>query len=165
MRLTKALFDECEVIHINALNIESCDDCKYCNHVAGCKFKHDEMPKLIDKIKQANTLVIASPIYFGALTDQLLKVINRFQQFFSAKFTLDAPYPEVQSLFFVNTCGADNNTMFDGAKLTMNILASLLNAEHKFQFTMQNTDHLSKNDEKKIIKDYKIQLKNVYEQS
>jgi len=158
MQLTTALFGKHPTIHVYDLDLKSCDDCKYCTHVAGCKFKKDDMTTVIEAINNADTLIIASPIYFGALSDQLLKVINRFQQFFSAKFNLNAPYPTVDKLYFVNTCGADNETMFDGARLTMNILASLTNAKTHKQFTLKNTDNTSVKAKTSLINEYKKQL-------
>lgn|GEM_PF-878859 len=159
MTLATALFNTDNIIHAYDKEVNSCDDCKYCNFKAGCKFKNDDMPFIIEKIHEADTLVIASPIYFGTLSDQTLKILNRFQQFFSAKFTLDGPYPKIKNLIMINTCGANNLTMFEGVKVTLNILKSLFDAERVEHITVANTDEVPITINHPAIADYLKQLK------
>ena len=72
-----------EIKYINAYDItaDSCDDCKYCHTKKGC-VKRDDMDFIYELLYSANTLIISSPVYFGGMSDQTMKIINRFQRFF-----------------------------------------------------------------------------------
>lgn len=160
MTLANALFKDIEAINAYDFNVAPCDDCKVCSHKPWCKHK-DMMDTLVQKLFTVDTLVIISPIYFGALTDQTLKILNRFQRFFGAKFDLNAPYPFLKRIYIVSTCGADNPAMFAGAELTLSILKSLFNAKHAELFSALNTDTINPLDEanKERIKHYKDKIK------
>ncbi len=141
MTLAGEIFDveNANVLHLYDMEIASCDDCKACQHNIGCKFG-DDWVKIYEALQNEDTLVLVSPIYFGALTDTLLRALNRFQQVFAAKFTHKIKTPNVKNLYLVATCGADNSVMFEGVDITMTILKQLLNAENMHAFTLTNTD-------------------------
>lgn len=61
-----------------------CIDCRYCQTHEGCAIK-DDMQGLYDDIRDADCIVIASPIYFSELTGRLLDLASRFQTFYCAR--------------------------------------------------------------------------------
>lgn len=107
------------------MNIQSCDDCKYCEKVLGCN-KNDDMNQVYELLNEADTLIISSPVYFGSLSDQAMKLINRFQRYYGQKFVLkDNNIPTFKNLILVSTQGSEKLRMFNGPLETMNILERL----------------------------------------
>ncbi len=116
--------EDIKTINAYDLNISSCDDCKYCEKKIGC-VKKDDMQEIYKLLEQANTLLIASPIYFGAMTDKMMKLINRFQRYYSDKFIHNIEVPTFDNLILVSTQGSQKVRMFNGALETMHILERL----------------------------------------
>lgn len=152
--------EEIKYVDTYNVNVESCDDCKYCHTKIGCT-KSDDMDGIYELLFEADTLIISSPVYFGGLTDQTMKVINRFQRFFEQKFSIrDKNTPKFNNLVFVSTQGGVNTKMFTGIEVTFEILKLLFNPEYSEIITIPSTDlhhPLDKSSTKKQIQ--KIQKK------
>jgi len=128
------------VINSYQQTIISCDDCKYCDHQIGCS-KSDDMDHIHELLEQATTLIIASPIYFGGLSDQTMKIINRFQRYYSQKWVLkDLNIPQFDNLILVSTQGSDKLRMFNGAIETMNILDKLFTPKYTNNIMIPESD-------------------------
>ena len=156
LELTKAILEDnkeqVKFINTYNINVESCDDCKYCSSKVGC-IKKDDMNQIYDLLEETNTLIISSPVYFGALSDKTLAVINRFQRYFGQKFDLkDNNIPKIDNVIFVNTAGSKKKRMFRGLKETSKILSFLFNSKYNKNLFIGNSDHVSPLSTKKAIK-------------
>ena len=141
--LLKHTKEDYHIINCYDQKVISCNDCKFCDHKLACN-KVDDMEEIYTLLEQANTLILSSPIYFGALSNELLKVINRFQRYFAQKFVHKKPLPiSLTNMILVASAGSDNEKMFDGAKKTLDILSSLFQPKHTFFLQAKNTDHVS----------------------
>lgn len=139
-RLLKNITDDISILNAYDQNIESCQDCKYCDHAIGCS-RNDDMNNIYTKLYKANTLIISSPIYFGGLSDKIMSIINRFQRFYSQKFTLkEGSIPTFKNIILVVSQGSDKNRMFNGAKETINILDKLFEPENVFELYIPSSD-------------------------
>ena len=68
---------EVEKIRICEKKIAPCMGCYFCQtHQDQCALK-DDMPAIVDKIMQADVLVLASPVYFYSINAQMKAVIDR----------------------------------------------------------------------------------------
>lgn len=76
---------ECRVVNTCNRKIAPCIDCRYCWEHAGCAFV-DDMQNVYKYIEECDNIIIASPIYFGELTGQLLSVGSRLQTYFCARY-------------------------------------------------------------------------------
>ncbi len=141
MTVANAIFPNTITLHAYDLTIAACDDCKLCHHTLGCKY-HDDIDQVLKHFKPCDHLIIVSPIYFGALTDQLLKLFNRFQMLFEAKFTHQKPLFNISQLTLISTCAAKDDSMFAGATLTRDILASLFDSKQVHTLLLNNTDEI-----------------------
>lgn len=142
LAIAKKTLANCEYKMINAYdyNIASCDDCKYCENKIGCS-KRDSMDEIIDVLYSIDTLVISSPIYFGALSDRLLAIINRFQRFYGQKFTLnDSSTPKINTLIMITTQGSEKLFMNNGVLVTHQILTKLFEVKQDFVIQGKNCD-------------------------
>ena len=143
MNVVNALFEPNTLTTIHAYEqyLHPCDDCKVCRKHLRCKYT-DAMQPVFKALKETNTLIIASPIYFGALTDQLMRIINRFQSLFEAKFTHEKTFTTIDNLILISTCASTDKTMFQGATLTLDILKKLFNSKNTLSLTLTNTESI-----------------------
>lgn len=161
MRVANHVLTDFEVtpIHAYEQNVHACDDCKVCHYKLGCKFT-DDHTTIIDALKNTDTFILTTPIYFGAMSDQLLKIINRFQQLFERKYTHKVHEFTLKNLIVVSTCASTDDAMFDGLKLTTNILKELFNVTHVHTLLLSNTDHEDPlKTQLKSINEFKITIK------
>jgi len=67
-----------EKITLNNLTISPCQECANMPEDGTCKIR-DDFQKLYEKIKIADGVILASPIFFGSLSAQVKIMIDRFQ--------------------------------------------------------------------------------------
>ncbi len=72
---------ECQILDCQKLDIKYCVDCRYCQNNFECVV-NDDMQSIYKKIEEADVLIFATPIYFGSVSAQIKKVIDRFQVYF-----------------------------------------------------------------------------------
>lgn len=77
---------EGEILVVNAYEsqIKGCVDCRYCWKHPRCAFA--DFQELDQEIRNADNLVIASPIYFSEITGELLKILSKTQVYWSGRF-------------------------------------------------------------------------------
>lgn len=126
--LLKTYNSDINIFNPYQMTIHSCDDCKYCHFVKGCS-KQDDMYQIYQSIEKTDILIISSPIYFGHFTDQTMKIINRFQRYFSDKWIQKNTAPKIKQLIIVSSAAHDNE-MFKGLDVTISILEKLFSIEH-----------------------------------
>ncbi len=128
------------------MEFHSCDDCQYCFKKIGCKYK-DDMKQLNQDLYNTDVLVIASPIYFGFLSDKTAKIINRFQRFFGQKvIQMDDHIPHIKHIVFIATSGSFKKIMFKGLKPLTYILSKLFHSQI-------HTIYISHTDEINVLSD------------
>jgi len=78
---------ETQVYLLNRMNFQGCQGC------GGCKTKEDhcvvedDLAPLLAAVKDAEVLVLASPVYFGDLSGQMKCFFDRFYSFANPDFT------------------------------------------------------------------------------
>lgn len=70
--------------------IGPCVDCRACWSAPGCSMD-DEMQAVYPYLAACNTVVLASPIWFGSLSGPLLNIASRLQTLFAAKYFRGEP--------------------------------------------------------------------------
>ena len=76
-----------DVIPVSDHNVKPCTGCNSCFEREGNKcFQQDDMTEIYEKLKDADTLIIASPVYFYGISSQLKAVIDRFHTPMRNKF-------------------------------------------------------------------------------
>lgn len=67
---------QAEKLRIAELNIGYCSACYACKKIGHC-VKQDDMALVIEKMKAADVIVLATPVYFYTMNAQLKTVIDR----------------------------------------------------------------------------------------
>ena len=68
---------EVEKIRVAQKKIGYCSACYYCRDHGGVCAKKDDMAELLQKMIDANVIVLASPVYFYSIDAQMKTVIDR----------------------------------------------------------------------------------------
>lgn len=69
---------EVEVLHVGKMKIAGCLGCEYCHGKGeGTCIQKDDMDKVMPAYLEADMIVYASPIYYFAMTAQLLAAMQR----------------------------------------------------------------------------------------
>ncbi len=78
---------------LNFMNIKPCQDCGGCEKNGACVLR-DDMTDVYPAIREADRIILASPIFFFGLSAQAKIMIDRCQSFWCEKYLLHRPLPE-----------------------------------------------------------------------
>lgn len=76
-----------KIYNLNIMNIKPCQNCGGCNENGECIFR-DDMDQIYDAIRSAHRIILASPIFFFALSAQTKLMIDRCQCLWIEKYIL-----------------------------------------------------------------------------
>jgi len=81
-----------QIFDLNSMNIQPCQNCGGCDDTGEC-IVHDDMDEIYEAIRTADRIILASPIFFFALSAQAKIMIDRCQSFWCEKYLLKKPIP------------------------------------------------------------------------
>lgn len=87
------------------LNIRPCIGCNHCGMDGDCVFK-DDMAKILDAVEAADMLVLATPVYYFAMTAPLKATIDRFYS-----RTGRISYKRLRTAFIMTCWNTDDSTV------------------------------------------------------
>ena len=120
-----------EKIILNDLKISPCQECEKVKDDGTCKIE-DDFQGLYEKIKKADGIILASPIFFGSLSAQTKAMIDRFQCAWRYKYVLKKNISEkTRPGVFISVEGSKREDFFENAKsIVRNFFAT---AEIKYE--------------------------------
>lgn len=69
--------NSCETVFLSDYDLEYCTDCEACRECGVCPLNDDFM-EIVEKIKQCDLLILASPMWHHAVTGYMKVFIDRF---------------------------------------------------------------------------------------
>ena len=78
---------------LNLMRIKPCQDCGSCEKTGKCIID-DDMNEIYPAIREADRIILASPIFFFALSAQTKAMIDRCQAFWCEKYLMKPTIPE-----------------------------------------------------------------------
>ena len=90
------------------MKIGGCLGCNKCFSQNGTCVQKDEMPQILDALREADAVVFASPVYYFSVAAQLKTAIDRM-------YALNAAKPLIKRTSLLMTCGASEASVADGA--------------------------------------------------
>lgn len=119
-----------EKIVLNDLRFSPCQECEDMKDDGSC-IVDDDMQGLYEKIRTADALVLASPIFFGSVSAQTKMMIDRFQCLWRAKYILnkDIGFKRIKGVF-VSVEGSKRPDFFENAKSIVRNLFATINADY-----------------------------------
>jgi len=131
---------ETEKIALNKLSFSPCQECEGLSEDRECIIK-DDMHLVYTQLRDADAVILASPIFFGSLSAQAKMMIDRFQCTWQLKYILnkDTGYKEKKGVF-ISVEGSDRKDFFDNARsIAKNFLATI-NAEYAGELFCSGVD-------------------------
>lgn len=80
------------VFTLNTMNIMPCQNCGGCDETGICVYE-DDMTQVYEAIRTCDRIILASPIFFSALSAQTKMMIDRCQAFWCEKYLLKKTIP------------------------------------------------------------------------
>lgn len=95
-----------------SMNASACTDCKFCSGTFGCS--SDDLDSFFEAYESCDVFIAAFPIYFLSLPAPMKSVLDRFQKYFSARFSLNIKRPVEKERIglLVSSCGSGDETVF-----------------------------------------------------
>ena len=120
-----------EKIILNELDFAPCQECEDIRNDGTCIIE-DDFIGVYRKIKEADCIVIASPIFFGSISAQTKMMIDRFQCAWWAKYKYDKDLFEKRKVgAFVSVAATSRTDFFENAKTVVKHFFSVTNIEYK----------------------------------
>src|SRR5271157_3713688 len=80
------------IFKLNVMKIKPCQNCGSCNDTGICAVK-DDMEEVRGSIREADRIILASPIFFFGLSAQSKIMVDRCQSFWCEKYLLNKTIP------------------------------------------------------------------------
>lgn len=93
IRGVKEAGHDVKVFNLNLMKVRPCQDCGGCDNTGICVLD-DDMNEIYSAIREADRIILASPIFFFGLSAQAKAMIDRCQSFWCEKYLLKKPIPE-----------------------------------------------------------------------
>lgn len=131
---------ETEKIILNRLKFSPCQECEDMRGDGECIIK-DDMHEIYKKIRDADAVVLASPIFFGSLSAQTKMMIDRFQCLWRLRYILnkDTGYNKKKGVF-ISVEGSDRKDFFANAKAVVKNLFATIGAEYAEELFCSKVD-------------------------
>lgn len=68
---------ETEMITLADKTIQPCAECMYCKSEKTCSNQEDDFLPVFEKMKEAQGIILSSPVFFGSATPQIKALIDR----------------------------------------------------------------------------------------
>jgi multimeric flavodoxin WrbA len=115
--------NEVEIISVADYKVNPCIGCNSCftREKNEC-FQNDDMPVIYEKLRKADTVVIASPVYFYGISAQLKAVIDRLHTPMRDEF-------HIKRLALLLVGAASLPELFDAIKLQYQLVLNFFHLE------------------------------------
>lgn len=128
-----------EKIILDRLEIAPCKEIYTCLKDGDCALR-DDMTGIYPKILEADTIIIATPIFFYTVSAQLMAFISRCQAFWSRKYVLKNLDIPLKRGAFIGVGATKGIRLFEGPKLTIKYFFQAINAEYKEELLIRGVD-------------------------
>ena len=120
-----------EKVALSNLTFSPCQECENLRDDGNCIIE-DDMHLIYEKIKGADGVVLASPIFFGSLSAQTKMMVDRFQCAWRAKSILKKELFKKKKIgAFISAAASDKKDFFDNARMIVKNLFATIKVDYK----------------------------------
>ena len=120
-----------EKIILNDLKFCPCQECEDIAGDSVCVID-DDWHQVYKRIKNADAVILASPIFFGSISAQAKMMIDRFQCVWRAKYILKKDiFNQRKKGGFISVQASARKDFFDNAKSIVKNFFAVINADYK----------------------------------
>ena len=137
-----------EIVRIADLNVGPCIACGGCTKTGRCVIEDDmHVQGVYDKVLTTQNVILASPIYFYAISAQLKMFIDRMQAMWSRKQLLAAQgkwqvSPDKKG-YFLSVAATRGPKIFDGSKMCVQYAYDAMGFNYSGEFFVRGVDKRS----------------------
>lgn len=133
-----------ETILVNNLDFQPCMEMMFCTEHETCIID-DDMQQMYTKIRDADSIIIATPVMTMGIPGRLKSFMDRFQVFFMAKYlrnqSLVAPEKrKIRRGLFICISGMKIPEVFVGAKLTAKAFFDIIDCPYRDELLISDMD-------------------------
>jgi multimeric flavodoxin WrbA len=108
---------------------------------------NDELRQVYEKFKEADGIIVATPIMTMGIPGMLKSFMDLFQAFFVSKYVLKVPLVPAGKRgkrlgLFISIAGMDCPTVFDGAKTTVTAFFEILDFRYSGDILINDMDSI-----------------------
>ena len=142
MQAAESLGAQTRTIEVAQKNIIPCKEYVVCEKKGFCPIDDDIKTEIYPLIRQAEVVVLASPIFFFNMTAQLKALVDRCQLFWARKYKLKLTDPAKKTKRgFVLAVGASKGkSLFDGLQLTAKYFFDAIDARFEGSLTYREIE-------------------------
>ena len=141
---------EIEIIDCYQTEVNPCTDCRYCWKNRGCSIQ-DDMQDIYRKIDEADTFIVAAPVYYHSVPGKMKILIDRLQIYWAGIPRGDKPKNNTKSGAGLLTGGAPPfPNQFLGTEIVLQGVFSALSAENLGIVTFPDTDKMRVSESKEV---------------
>jgi multimeric flavodoxin WrbA len=130
---------EVEKIVVDKLKISPCREYYGCLRDGNCVIR-DDMDDIYPKLLSADAIIVASPIFFYALSAQLKALIDRCQSLWQRKYVLKKLDTPLRKGAFIAVGATRGKNLFEGSKLTVKYFFKAINVEYADELLIRGVD-------------------------
>ncbi|MCK5008559.1 MAG: flavodoxin family protein [Spirochaetales bacterium] len=130
---------EIEKIVVDKLKITPCREYYGCLRDGNCVIR-DDMDDIYPKLISADAIIVASPIFFYAVSAQLKALIDRCQALWARKYILKTLTGPARKGAFIAVGATRGEKLFEGSILTVRYFFKAINAEYADELLIRGID-------------------------
>ena len=142
MQAVEQLGAQTKIIDVTQKNIIPCKEFVVCEKKGFCPIDDDIKTEIYPLIRQAEVVVLASPIFFFNMTAQLKAVVDRCQLFWARKYKLKLTDPAKQAKrgFLLSVGASKGKSLFEGIELTAKYFFDAIDARFEGSLTYREIE-------------------------
>ena len=146
-----------EKVVVSTLCFEDCQEMFFCRDHETCTMD-DDMQQLYQKLREADGIIISTPIMFMGIPGKLKSFIDRCQVFFMAKYLRKKPLVSAEKRavrrgLFICISGMKIPDVFVGAKLTMKSFFDIIDCRYGDELLVNDMDTIGDITQQPLIMD------------
>jgi arsenate reductase len=142
MEAMEKLGAQTRIIEVAKKNIIPCKEYVVCEKKGYCPIDDDIKHEIYHLIRQAEIIVLATPIFFYNMTAQLKAVVDRCQIFWARKYKLKLtdPAKKTKRGFLLSVGATRGKNLFEGLQLTAQYYFDAIDASFEGSLTYRNIE-------------------------
>ncbi len=142
MQTAESLGAQTRIIEVTQKNIIPCKEYVVCEKKGFCPIDDDIKTEIYPLIRQAEVVVLATPIFFFNMTAQLKAVVDRCQLFWARKykFKLTDPAKKTKRGFLLSVGASKGKNLFEGLQLTAKYFFDAIDARFEGSLTYREIE-------------------------
>ena len=142
MQAVEKLGAQTRIIEVTQKNILPCKEYVVCERKGYCPIDDDVKTEIYPLIRQAEVVVLATPIFFFNMTAQLKAVVDRCQLFWARKYKLKLtdPAKKTKRGFLLSVGASKGKSLFEGLQLTAKYFFDAIDAGFEGSLTYREIE-------------------------